>query len=148
MLAFSSVLIWLGCTRISFLRFSKISQILFGNYLFRGTNKFHWILTDRDKCKCTLKSCNVHIENYFQGYNVHYNQFLFYIMTFMLQERFVILIFPSSYPKPRSADCSSFVLLPSRHYHVLCTGLKVVFFSPITCAAVAVQRDTQNLSMK
>lgn len=147
-LASSSVLIWLGCTRISFLRFFKVfqNQIVFGDDMFRGTNKFHWILTDRDKCKCTINNCGGHIAKYFQGYSVHHNRFLFYIITFVLQERFVI--FPSSCLKPRSADCSSLVLLLGPHYCVLCTGLETVFLTPIACAAAAVQWDTQELDMK
>lgn len=113
MLAFSSVLICLGCTRISFLRFLKFfqNQIVFRNYMFRGTNKFHWILTDRDKCKCTIKSCNVHIEIYFQDYNGHYNQFLFYIMTFHAARKVCnISLF---LPKTEDADCSSLISQPT-----------------------------------
>lgn len=42
-----------------------------------GTNKFHWVLPDNDKCKYRINRGNTHIAKYFQGYDVHDDIFFF-----------------------------------------------------------------------
>lgn len=123
------------------------NQIVIGNDTFRGTNKFHWMLSDRAKCKHRISRGSAHIAKYFHSYNLHYDLFLSYIMTFMLQERFRIILW--SCLKPRSADCSSLLSsILSPQYHVLCSGVETEYFlSPVTHAA-ALQWDTQVLNIK
>lgn len=142
----SSGLHWNVFPQIFHFKFFQ-NQVVIGNNTFKGTNKFHWMLPNRAKCKYRINRGSDLITKYFQGYNVHYDLFVFYIMTFMLHERFGM--FPQSCLKPRSTEWSSLLsLVLSPQCHILSRGLETeYFFSPITYAS-AVQWDTQVLNIK